>query len=163
VTERLRCPPPSATKDITTTSFSTDGRKICTDLIKQPRPPPIGANGTEAIHTGTSQSSDVSSRAFFKQQITFGREKKQQPGRSHQSVAMIVKNNPYCQYKKRPGLNIQKQTTQTYRTNYRCEECSIDKGTDVWLCNTVKSINGKQTKVQCHIRYHAGITHSYEQ
>jgi hypothetical protein len=70
---------------------------------------------------------------------------------------MIVKNNPYCQNKKCPGLNIQKQTTRTYRANYRCEECSIDKGTDVWLCNTIKSIKGKQTKVQCHIRYHAEI------
>jgi hypothetical protein len=71
---------------------------------------------------------------------------------------MIVKNNPYCQYKKCPGLNIQKQTTQIYRTNYRCEECSIEKGVDVWLCNTVKrGLDGKQKKIQCHIKYHAGI------
>jgi hypothetical protein len=68
---------------------------------------------------------------------------------------MIVNHNPYCHYKKCPGLYIQKQTTRAYRTNYRCEECSIEKGTDVWLCNTVKNIGGKQKKIECHIKYHA--------
>jgi hypothetical protein len=118
---------------------------------KQPPPPPPAAHGTGAIHAGTSPSSDVSNRTIFKQQQALSKRKNQQPGRRHQSVAMIVKNNLYCQYKKCSSLNIQKQTTRTYRTNHRCEECSIDKGTDVWLCNTVKSIKGKQTKVQCHI------------
>jgi len=37
----------------------------------------------------------------------------------------------------------------------RCEECSMEKGTDVWLCNTVKTIDGVQTQIGCHMRYHA--------
>jgi hypothetical protein len=111
---------------------------------------------TGAIHAGTSASSDVSNRTILKQQQALSKRKKQQPGRRHQSVAMIVKHNPYCQYKKCPGLNIQKQTTRAYITNYRCEECSIEKGTDVWLCNTVKrGLDGKQKKIECHIKYYA--------
>jgi hypothetical protein len=42
-------------------------------------------------------------------------------------------------------------------TVYRCEERSIDKGTDFWLCNTVKNIDNKQKKIECHMRYHAEI------
>jgi hypothetical protein len=68
---------------------------------------------------------------------------------------MIIKKTPHCTYKKCPGLNIQKQTTRAYRTNYRCEECSIEKGTDLWLCNTVKNVDGKKKKIECHIKYHA--------
>jgi hypothetical protein len=70
---------------------------------------------------------------------------------------MIVKNESYCRYKKCPGLNIKKQTVRTYQTKYRCEECSIEKGIDVWLCNTVKNINKKPKKIECHMRYHAEI------
>jgi hypothetical protein len=103
------------------------------------------------MHAGTSGSSDVSNRTIFKQQQALSERHKQQPGRRrHQSVAMIVKNNPHCTYKKCPGLNIEKETTRTYKTNYRCEECSIDKGTNVWLCNTVKNVDGKQKKIECH-------------
>jgi hypothetical protein len=68
---------------------------------------------------------------------------------------MIKKNNPHCTYKKCPGLTIKKKKEKTYKTNYRCEECSIKKGTDVWLCNTVKNIDGKKKKIECHIKYHA--------
>jgi hypothetical protein len=46
---------------------------------------------------------------------------------------------------------------QSYQTKYRCEECSVDKGTNVWLCNTVKNIDSKQKKIECHMRYHAEI------
>jgi hypothetical protein len=127
------------------------------DPVKQPPPPPTGANGTGAVHAGTNRSptSDVTSRTIYKQQEALSRRKNQQPGRCHQSVAMIIKNNRYCQYKKCPGLNIQKQTSRTYRTNYRCEVCSIDKGIVFWLCNTVKKVDGKQKKIECHIKYHA--------
>jgi hypothetical protein len=114
------------------------------------------ANGTGAIHAGTSGSSDVSNRTIFKHQQALSKRHKQQPGRRrHPSVAMIMKNNPHCTYKKYPGLNIEKEKTRTYKTNYRCEECSVDEGTNVWLCNTVKNVDGKQKKIECHIRYHA--------
>jgi hypothetical protein len=148
--------PPCPTKDIRTTTC-TDGRKVHSDSVKQPPPSLPAAHGTGAIHAGTPQSStsDVTSRSVYKQQEALSRRKKQKPGRRHQSVAMIVKNNPHFTYKKCPGLNIEKETTQTYKTNYRCEECSIDKGTNVWLCNAVKKVDGKQKKIECHIRYHA--------
>jgi hypothetical protein len=68
---------------------------------------------------------------------------------------MIIKNTPHCTYKKCPGLTIEKKRKTTYKTNYRCEECSIEKGTDVWLCNTVKNVDGKKKKIECHIKYHA--------
>ena len=106
--------------------------------------------------TPRSATSDVTSRTIYKQQEAFNRKKKQQPGRRHQSVAMIVKSNSYCQYKKCPGLEIKKKPRRPYPTKYRCEECSIDKGSDdVWLCNTVKTIYGKQTKIECHMKYHS--------
>jgi hypothetical protein len=70
---------------------------------------------------------------------------------------MIVKNESYCRYKKCPGLNIKKQTVRTYQTKYRREECSIEKGSDFWLCNTVKNIDKQPKKIECHMRYHAEI------
>jgi hypothetical protein len=146
--------PTCPTKDIITTTC-TDGRKFRSDSVKQPPPPATAAHGTGAVHAGTSGSSDVSNRTIFKQQQALSKRKKQQPGRRHQSVAMIVNHNPYCQCKKCLGLYNQKQITRAYRTNYRCEECSIEKGTDVWLCNTVKNVGGKQKKIECDIKYHA--------
>jgi hypothetical protein len=102
--------PPCPTKDIRTATC-TDGRKIRSDSVKQPHPPPTGTNGTGAVHAGTNRSptSDVTSRTIYKQQEALSRRKKHQPGRRHQSVAMIIKNNPHCTYKKCPGLNIEKE------------------------------------------------------
>ena len=36
----------------------------------------------------------------------------------------------------------------------RCEECSMEKGGCVWLCNTTKKIDGKPQLVSCHLKYH---------
>ena len=33
----------------------------------------------------------------------------------------------------------------------------MEKGTDIWLCNTVKTIDGMQTQICCHMRYHTEI------
>jgi hypothetical protein len=44
-----------------------------------------------------------------------------------------------------------------HQIRYRCEECSIDKGTDFWLCDTIKVIGGKNKTVNCHMRYHADM------
>ena len=64
---------------------------------------------------------------------------------------MVLKDKVYCMYKKCPGWNIKQKTRRAHRTNYKCEECTIEKGNDMWLCNTVKS--GKA--IECHIRYHS--------
>jgi hypothetical protein len=30
----------------------------------------------------------------------------------------------------------------------------MNKNANVWLCHTTKKINGKQTVVSCHLKYH---------
>jgi hypothetical protein len=105
------------------------------------------------VHSGTSRScsSDTSSRGKLKQQVAFKRRKKQHTWRSHQSVPNLVTGSgPRCRYKKCPGLNIKKQSIRPLQTRYRCEECSIDKGIEFWLCNTVKA----DKVVNCHQKYH---------
>ena len=61
-----------------------------------------------------------------------------------------------CQYQKCPGRdkNSNKNQTRGYRTRYQCEECSIEKGKSVWLCNTTKNIDGKSKEIRCHVKYH---------
>jgi hypothetical protein len=98
----------------------------------------------------------VTPRTIHKQKKKLTRRLKAQPGRRHQSIAMAFDGRrPYCQYKKCPGLNLKKTTERTYRTHYKCEECSVEKGNDVWLCNAVKTINKKKKAIECHVRYHA--------
>ena len=76
--------------------------------------------------------------------------------RRHQSVPMLVKGTGrYCQYKKCPGLDTIQKRARPYKTYYRCDECSIDKGECVWLCNTRKMIDGKPQVVACHLKYHS--------
>jgi S-methylmethionine-dependent homocysteine/selenocysteine methylase len=37
---------------------------------------------------------------------------------------------------------------------YRCEECTQEKGIDFWLCNTTKKVDGVETILDCHAKYH---------
>jgi hypothetical protein len=60
----------------------------------------------------------------------------------------------YCRYKKCPGLKVKKKS-RPYTIVYQCEQCTVEKGYDFWLCHTAKKINGKQTVVSCHLRYHS--------
>jgi hypothetical protein len=146
--------PPSATKDITTSS-SMDGRAVRRDSIRQPFPSPPGRNGTGAVHAGTPRSASVCSRSVYKQQQAFKRRKKEHNWRCHQSVPNIVAGSgPICMYKKCPGFKIKKDTVRAHQTKYRCEECSIDKGIEFWLCNTVKGVEGSKKIVNCHQKYH---------
>jgi hypothetical protein len=41
-----------------------------------------------------------------------------------------------------------------------CEECTVEKGYDFWLCHTTKKINGKQTVVSSHLKYHTEMCFS---
>jgi hypothetical protein len=64
--------PPSATKDISTSS-SPDGRAVRKDSGWQPFISRPSAHGTGAVHTGTPRSltSDICSRTVCKQQKAF--------------------------------------------------------------------------------------------
>ena len=58
-----------------------------------------------------------------------------------------------------PGQQIKRQH-KGYRTKYRCEECSIMTGEDVWLCNNTKTIAaGRYQQHLCHIKYHKKNQH----
>jgi hypothetical protein len=108
-----------------------------------------------AVHTGNHQPTDYSSpRCRHYQQCAFSRRRLQQPWRVHQSaVPILVRgldgkgSGPWCQYK-----NYDQKTVirVAFKTVYRCEECSMNRNTDVWLCHTTKKTNGKQTVVSCH-------------
>jgi hypothetical protein len=63
-------------------------------------------------------------------------------------------SGPRCQYKKCPGYDQKTVIRVAFKTVSRCEECSMNRNTDVWLCHTTKKINGKQTVVSCHLKYH---------
>jgi hypothetical protein len=146
--------PPSATKDITTSS-SMDGRAIRKDSIRRPFPSPVAAHGTGAVHAGTPRSASVCSRSVYKQQQAFKKRKRDQNWRCHQSVPNLVTGSGLnCRYKKCPGQKNLK-SKRPYQTRYRCEECSIDKGFEFWLCNTIKAVRGTDTVISCHLRYHA--------
>ena len=59
----------------------------------------------------------------------------------------------------KPGQQIKRQR-KGYRTKYRCEECSIVRGEDVWLCNNTKAIGGGIYKQHlCHMKYHKKNQH----
>ena len=74
----------------------------------------------------------------------------------HQPLPMLMNGSGrYCQYKKCPGLESKKaKRVRPYKTIYRCEECSMETGKFVWLCNTTKRIDGKMQVVCCHRKYH---------
>ena len=146
---------PSAVKDITT-SVCSDGRKVRSDAHRQPFSPTI-PNGQGQVHTGTAHTptSSVSTRALHYQQAAFHAQKRKHPWRSHQPVPILAKGTGhYCQYKKCPGLDNPQKRPRPYKTYYRCEECTMDKGDNVWLCSQRKMIDGKQQIVSCHMKYH---------
>jgi hypothetical protein len=70
---------------------------------------------------------------------------------------VVTGSGPICMYKNCSGLRIKKKIMRLHRTKFQCEECSIDKGTDFWLCNTIKLIDGQNKIVNCHMRYHADM------
>jgi hypothetical protein len=75
--------PPSATKDISTSS-SGEGRSILSDSNRQPFETQPGPHGTGAIHTGSTRTpvSSITPRALYYLQAAFKTLKRKQPGRS---------------------------------------------------------------------------------
>jgi hypothetical protein len=87
--------------------------------------------------------------------LLFKTLKRKQPGRSHQSQAMIVNSGGRdCQYKKCLDFNMPRKRPRSYATKYRCEECTQEKGIDFWLCNTTMKVDGVETILDCHAKYH---------
>jgi hypothetical protein len=151
--KRKSPPPPSASKDITTSS-SQEGRKVRTDSLIQPFE-------SGAVHTALPQPIDITTpRGRHHQKCAYSRRRVQQPWRVHQPVPMLVRgldnkgSGPRCSYKKCPGYKQDAVRSVAFKTVYRCEECSMNRNTDVWLCNTTKKLNGVQTVVSCHLNYH---------
>ena len=67
---------------------------------------------------------------------------------------MLVKGTGgYGQYKKCPGLDIIEKRVRPYKTYYQCEDCSMEKGECVYLCNARKPIQ----QVTNHMRHHMEI------
>jgi hypothetical protein len=146
-----------------------DGRAVRKDSVRRPFESTPAAHGTGAVHGGTPRSSPstVCPRSVYKKQHAFKKRQKIQPERVHQSMPCLVRGKSnvsgsgnYCRYKKCPGLRVKKKKTRPYTTVYQCEECTIEKGYDFWLCHTTKKINGKQTVVSCHLRYHSEMCFS---
>jgi hypothetical protein len=157
-------PPPSGTKGITTSS-STEGKKVRTDSIQQPFASPTAAHGTGAVHAAVPQPIDYTSPCGrHHQQCALSRRRSQQPWRFHQSVPMLVRgldnkgSGSRCSYKKCLGYDLPSVGRIAFKTIYQCEECSMNKNTDVWLCHTTKKLNGKQTVVSCYLKYHTEMS-----
>jgi hypothetical protein len=154
---------PSATKDLTTTS-SGDGRAIRSDAKNQPFTSPTASHGTGATHADTPRTpgSTLTPMDIYHKEIRFNRRKRDYVSRAHQPMPMLVRgtgeksgSGSVCVYKKCPGLNIKKKITRAYTTIYQCEECTVEKKRPIFLCHTTKKINGKDTVVSCHLKYHA--------
>jgi hypothetical protein len=110
--------PPSATKNLDTTS-SGEGRSVRSDRFTQPFKTPPGAHGTGAVHSGTTRTpvSTVTPRAIYYQQVAFSKLKRRQPGRNHQSQAMIVSSSGRdCRYKNCLGFKMDRKHPRSYPT-----------------------------------------------
>jgi hypothetical protein len=80
--------------------------------------------------------------------------KNEQPGRNHLSVPVIVSSSGRdCRYEKCPGFSTSSNRKRSYATKYQCEQCTIEKGYDFWLCHTTKKIGATEIVVDCHKLY----------
>jgi hypothetical protein len=43
---------------------------------------------------------------------------------------------------------------RAYTTIHKCEQCTMEKGYDFWLCHTTKKVDGLKIVVDCHTKYH---------
>ena len=77
-----------------------------------------------------------------------------QPDRVHQPMPCLVRSKdpdkagsgPYCRYNKCPGLKSKAKTKRSYKTIiYQCEQCTVEKGFNLWLCHTTEKVKGVQT------------------
>ena len=115
---------------------------------------PTGRNHPSTPHTSTS----VKRTTSYMQQKRFKHTIKKEPWRSHQSIATVCPDKKheggYCQYDHCPGSKRKHKRRRAFKTVYRCNECSIKTGKNVFLCNQVKLIDGCRKAVLCHTKYH---------
>ena len=71
------------------------------------------------------------------------------PWQIHQSVACNICK--HCVFECCPSIiNSSANRKHSHKTTMRCEECSISKGRDVYLCNDVNT----GIPILCHLAYH---------
>lgn len=152
-TMRTRDPgqaPPAVVPDVS----SPVGRKKRTGAKKVFRTPAVQGQN----HSQTPMIADnLWNRSLrYKQLKNLSFRIQSQPWRIHQSVATLCDNDGGdCQYRFCPGKRRKNKRKRAYPTRYRCEQCSVEKGTAVYLCNTSKlDEDGKRTAILCHIKYH---------
>jgi hypothetical protein len=145
--------PPNPVKNLIKRSSSGKGRGIRSNSKWQPFASPAGAQGTGAVQAGTPQTpvSSITARGLHHQRTTYNRLKNQQPGRNHLSVPVIVTSGGRdSRYDKCPGFSISKTRERSYKSKYKCEQCSMEKGYDFWLCQPTKTVAGTEIVVNCH-------------
>ena len=79
---------------------------------------------------------------------------------SHQSMATVCKKEGgHCSYEFCPGRLRPAKRQRSFKTIYRCVECSSEQGKTVWFCNTTKlEPDGTRVAVLCHLNFHAEIS-----
>ena len=111
--------------------------------------------------TGTPQTpvSVISARALHYHQVAFKQLENYQPGRNHIVIPVVVEDKKlsYCKYKKCPGLDSAAKRLRAYPSKYICEQCTMEKGSDFWLCHSIKKVGGIHLVVDCHTAYHVDI------
>ena len=156
-TMRTRWPgtPPTTAVTSPQAPGQPQGRKTRSDAKKTFNSTPPGRN-----HPQTPRSCPRKRTTAFMQKKKFKAIVKDQPWRAHQSVATVCeKNGGYCQYRLCPGLNTPKKARKRPFTSvYRCYECSVKQGKNVFLCNSIK----KGKAILCHMAYHTHISSSTE-
>ena len=162
---------PPAVMDITHVHNKLIGRRIRSDRKndnptggQQPRPvsssssssPSSDDNDNDASTTPLSTSKRAQDRRRFNEL------KWRNDWMVHQCVPVPIKKRARCCYKGCPGFsrtNIKRP--EPYTTNFRCQECSVDKECDdgdtdgnLWFCNEVKTVNSNRVAINCHAAYH---------
>jgi hypothetical protein len=127
--QQLEAPDPSATPDPSTLELST-------------------LDPSAAIDSRADSSIDCRTLQPKRLQLSKPEERVPSIG-SHQSVASVcTTDGGYCQYNQCPGfLRLQNKRRRAYPTIYICEECSINQGFPVCLCNTVKVRKSDGSKI----------------
>ena len=149
--QRSASAPPSATKNLDS-STSGDGRKIRSDSNR----PPFSSPQVQNTGSPETPGSAITARALHYRQVAYNRTRKYQPGRNHLSVPVVVANSGRdCVYENCPGWETGKaKRPRAYTSKYMCEQCTMEKGFDFWLCHTTKVVDGVKIVVDCHLAYH---------
>jgi hypothetical protein len=149
--------PPSATKNLET-SCSGEGRSIRSNAKQQPCASSTAGTVLCATYNTTTPRTPIASmsvRSLYYQQAAYSRMKNGQPWRNHISVLVIVSGSGRsCQWDKCPGIKIKNKIKGAYQSSYQCEQCTMEKGCDFWLCYSTKKVDGTHIVFDCHTRYH---------